>query len=157
MLKDEWLYIYSDGASRGNPGPAGIGGLAKAGDGEVLKEVCEYLGTTTNNVAEYQALIRILEESRSLGYQKIKIRTDSELVANQIKGLYKVKSRNVIPMIAKVRILLERYGEVEVRSIPRNENSECDKLANMAVDAGISGGKEPRPPDNIPETQEGLF
>lgn len=157
MGRDEWLYVYSDGGSRGNPGPAGIGGLAKTGKDEVLVEVCEYIGTATNNVAEYQALIRILEECRGLVYKNIKIRTDSELVANQVKGLYKVKSKNVIPMVARVRSLLEPYREVQVMSIPRNENAECDKLANIAIDGGLRGEKEPRPPDNISETQEGLF
>lgn len=157
MGRDEWLFIFSDGASRGNPGPAGIGGRAKTGDGEVLAEVCEYIGTATNNVAEYQALIRILEESRGLGYGKVRIRTDSELVANQLKGLYKIKSKNVIPMVARARSLLEPYGEVEVRSIPRSENTECDLLANIAIDEGLRGEKDPRPPDNIPEAQEGLF
>lgn len=157
MGRDTWLNVYSDGASRGNPGPAGIGGMAKAENGEVLIEVYEYIGTATNNVAEYQALIRILEECAGLGFERIKIRTDSELVANQVKGLYKVKSKNVIPMVARVRFLLEPYREVQIMSIPRSKNTECDELANIAIDEGLRGEKAPKPPDNIAEKQEGLF
>lgn len=141
--EERWLYVYSDGASRGNPGPAGIGGLAMDQNGDVLVEVREYLGETTNNVAEYQALIRVLEESRGLGYEKIRVRTDSELMANQVTGAFKVKSKDLKPLAARARSILEGYRRVEVEHIPREKNTACDLLANRAIDEGLAGIIEP--------------
>ncbi|MBN2168068.1 MAG: ribonuclease HI family protein [Actinobacteria bacterium] len=151
------MYIYSDGGSRGNPGPAGIGGQAMDGDGHVLAEVCEFLGETTNNVAEYQALIRILEESSRLGFKKISIQTDSELVAFQITGVYKIKSKKLMPLVEKVKSVLEMYEEVKVTAIPREKNTVCDGLANIAIDMGLEGEIEPVFPEYSSGTQDNLF
>jgi ribonuclease HI len=137
------LTVFSDGASRGNPGPAGIGGRAVNGEGEVVAEVCEYLGETTNNVAEYLALITILESVAPLGFQKVRVLTDSVLVAEQVKGGFKVKSPALKPLAGRVRSLLESYREVEVTHVPREKNTECDLLANRAVDEGLAGLREP--------------
>jgi ribonuclease HI len=147
-----WLHLYSDGAARGNPGPAGIGGQAKNSNGRVLLEVREYLGETTNNVAEYHALIRVLEESESLGYDRVKIHADSELVVNQVAGGFKVKSKALRPLVARVKGLLEGYGAVQVEHIPRAKNIECDRLANRAIDEGIAGLRKP-----ILEGEEGAL
>ncbi|MBN1288223.1 MAG: ribonuclease HI family protein [Actinobacteria bacterium] len=151
------MNIYSDGGSRGNPGPAGIGGQAIDEKGRVLAEVCEFLGDATNNVAEYRALIRILEESAGLGFNKISIRTDSELVAYQITGAYRIKSKNLLPLAERVRSLLEKYEDVRVTAIPREENEVSDRLANTAIDMGLEGEIEPISPGHAQGTQGNLF
>lgn len=157
MGKDDWLTIYSDGGSRGNPGPAGIGGQALGESGTVLLEVCEFLGVATNNVAEYQALIRILEESSKLGFLKVRIRTDSELVAYQVTGVYKIKSKKIAPLVERVKALLEPYEEVEVLAVPREENTESDRLANKAIDMGLAGETEPLLNEYTRGKQDNLF
>lgn len=138
-----WLYVCSDGASRGNPGPAGAGGQARDEGGRVLAEVCDFLGVTTNNAAEYHALIRILEESASLGYRRARLRLDSELVVNQLKGGFRVKSKTLLPLLSRARTLLLEFDEVEVDHVPREKNYECDALANRAIDEGLAGAKPP--------------
>lgn len=145
--KAGWLYVYSDGASRGNPGPAGAGGLAKDARGRVLARVSDFLDVRTNNVAEYLALIRILEQSAGLGYRKVRIRLDSELVVNQLAGGFRVKSGNLKPLVARARTLLAAYDEVEVGHVPREKNYECDALANRAIDEWPAGNAEPVPDD----------
>lgn len=147
------LEVYSDGASRGNPGPAGAGGLARDAGGRPVARVFEYLGETTNNVAEYYALIGILEEVKDLGYTRVRVNTDSELVANQVSGGFKVKSAALRPLVARVRGLLEPYSRVEVRHIPREKNYECDALANRAIDEGLAGSRDPV----LPAADDPLF
>jgi ribonuclease HI len=147
------LEIYSDGASRGNPGPAGVGGMARDSHGRPVARIFEYLGETTNNVAEYHALICILEEVKDLGYARVRISTDSELVANQVSGGFKVKSAALRPLVARVRALLEPYSRVEVRHIPREKNYECDALANRAIDEWLAGSRDPV----LPAADDPLF
>lgn len=137
------LLISSDGAARGNPGPAGIGGVARDESGKLIAEVSEYIGNATNNVAEYQALIRILESVENLGYSRIRILTDSELVANQVSGGFKVKNSHLKGLVERVKSLLGKYEDVEIVSVPREENAYCDKLANRAIADGLAG-KIPR-------------
>jgi ribonuclease HI len=137
------ISVYSDGAARGNPGPAGIGGIARDDRGALVVEVSEYLGEVTNNVAEYHALIRVLEECEGRGYESVNVFTDSELVANQVAGGFKVKSRDLKPLNARVRALLEGYRLVQVEHIPREKNIECDRLANRAIDDGLAGRLKP--------------
>jgi ribonuclease HI len=139
----EWLEVRSDGASRGNPGPAGAGGLARDPRGRVLAKVSDYLGVTTSNVAEYHALIRILEESGALGFENVRISLDSKLVVNQVRGGFKVKSEALVPLFARVKTLLSSYRGVEVVHVPREKNTECDALANRAIDDGLAGRKQP--------------
>jgi ribonuclease HI len=139
----EWLRVYSDGASRSNPGPAGVGAQAIDRHGTVVAEVSEFLGRATNNVAEYQALILILEAVRHMGYRRLKVFTDSQLMANQITGGYRVKNQGLKPLAARVKALLDEYRNVEVQYIPRAKNTACDALANKAIDEGLKGLKEP--------------
>lgn len=139
----DWLIVFSDGAARGNPGPAGIGGQARDDKGKVLLEVREFLGETTNNVAEYHALIRVLEAAAGLGYGCVRIYTDSDLLANQVTGGFKVKSESLRPLVARVRSLLEAYRAVQVEHVPREKNTACDRLANRAIDEGLAGLREP--------------
>ncbi len=142
-LPEGCLQVYSDGAARGNPGPAGIGGQARGPDGELLLELHEYLGEATNNVAEYRALIRTLEAAAGLGYRCLEVHTDSELLANQVTGGFKVKSEALKPLAARVKGLFEAYRQVQVEHIPRAKNYECDRLANRAIDEGLAGMLEP--------------
>lgn len=137
------LLVWSDGAARGNPGPAGIGGMAKDEGGKVLALVSEYLGEATNNVAEYHALTAILEAARPLGFDCLRVHTDSVLVAKQVVGGFKVKSPALKPLVGRARALLEQYRKVEVVRIPREKNIECDALANKAVNEGLKGLKVP--------------
>ena len=124
--------IFTDGASKGNPGPAGIGVLIKA-NGKIVCEVSEAIGKTTNNVAEYTALIRGLKEAKELGAESIKVRTDSELLFYQLKGEYKVKHPNMKPLHEEAAGLLKSFQKVECKVVPREENKEADRLATSAL------------------------
>lgn len=123
--------LYCDGASRGNPGEAGIGCVIFLNDDREIK-ISEYVGKTTNNVAEYKALIRGLEEAQKLGVEEIEIFSDSELLVRQIRGIYKVKNKNLIELYGKVKELLGKLKGYELIHINRENNSIADKLAKEA-------------------------
>jgi len=125
-----------DGASRGNPGPAAIGVVVKAGD-HVVREIGEFIGRFTNNVAEYRALIRGLEEAKALGAQAVDVRSDSELLVSQLKREYKVKSPDLSPLYLEANRLLTSFARYTVRRIPRGENAAADALANRALEAAL--------------------
>jgi len=127
------LIISSDGASKGNPGDAGIGVVVTAEDGTVLREIGEYIGCRTNNYAEYAALIRGLAEAAKLGAEAVSVRTDSELLVRQINGLYRVKSPNIKPLHDKVMALLGSFRSYNVSHVYREMNSRADCLANEGV------------------------
>lgn len=126
--------LYADGAARGNPGPAGSGALLLDERGEVLAELSLPLGTATNNVAEYRALILGLEEARKRGIDRILIRMDSQLVVRQMQGLYKIKHPGLRPLALRAGALLAEFAERTIEHIPREENGRADALANRAVD-----------------------
>lgn len=128
------LNIYIDGAARGNPGPAGIGVVITDAKASVVGEIARYIGNTTNNVAEYTALIFGMEEARNLGASELVINTDSELLAKQLGGEYKVKSSALKELYAKVTQILKSFDEARVNQIKREENKGADRLANKAVD-----------------------
>ncbi len=132
------LQLYSDGASRGNPGPAAIGFLLqKEGEQEPLLRQSKFLGQKTNNEAEYLALLGGLEEAAALKNEssfRLEIRMDSELVVKQIKGEYRVKNENLKPLHRKALQLLDSFPDWSIRHIPREENSEADRLANEAFE-----------------------
>lgn len=125
--------IYIDGAARGNPGESGIGILIKE-EGGKSREIKKYLGTRTNNQAEYTALITALEASQDLRNKQIQIYTDSLLLANQMNGIWKVKHPEIAVLNKKARNLLKDFKEVTIRHIPRELNKEADRLANLAID-----------------------
>ena len=135
MSESSMINIYVDGASRGNPGEAGVGVVISTTDGKVLKETGRYLGKTTNNVAEYQALIIALKEAKSLGAEAIKIFADSELMVKQIKGEYKVKSAGLLPLYQEAKALLMEFSRYGIIHINREKNTEADRLANQAIDS----------------------
>jgi ribonuclease HI len=133
------LVIYADGASRGNPGPAGIGVVIEDERGRVRKEVSQFVGRKTNNQAEYMALIQGLQVAAEYQADAIQVRLDSELLVRQLKGEYKVKSPLLKPLRNKVQKLLAGYKVVGIEHIERQYNRAADRLANRAIDAASSG------------------
>ena len=127
--------IYTDGGARGNPGPAAAAGVIIGPDGEVVDEVTDYLGATTNNVAEYKALILTLRRALDLGCTRVAVKMDSELVVKQVAGLYRVKDEKMVPLHAEVRRLLARFESQSVEHVSRSANRHADKLVNAVLDA----------------------
>ena len=130
----ESLTAHVDGAARGNPGPAGIGVVLTDAEGTVVKEIAEPLGRTTNNVAEYTSLIRALEEALVLGCRRIKVITDSELMARQIAGLYAVKASHLRPLFVRAVELLSEFDSATVTHTRRENNKHADRLSNLGAD-----------------------
>ena len=128
------VVIYTDGASRGNPGKAGIGAVIFNSNNEVLREIAEYIGESTNNVAEYKAVIAGLKAGLSLGAKNVRLKADSQLLIRQIQGVYKVKNAGLKPLYKEVLDLLSQYDSYQVEHVPREENSLADKLANDGID-----------------------
>ncbi|MBL8030365.1 MAG: ribonuclease HI family protein [Candidatus Doudnabacteria bacterium] len=136
------LFINTDGGSRGNPGPAGIGAIVKDEKGSILLEIGEFIGETTNNQAEYRALLRALKgvseiadlETSSLD---LEIRMDSELIVRQMQGRYKIKDLGLKPVAEEVLKLCKNFRSVNFSHVPREQNKEADKLVNMALDAAL--------------------
>ncbi len=126
--------INTDGASRGNPGPAAIGATIKDEQGKLLSAISERIGRTTNNQAEYRALIAALREAGRLGANGIDIRLDSELLVRQLTGRYRVKHPALKPLYEETRRLLAGLAGFAITHIPREENAEADRLANAALD-----------------------
>lgn len=131
------MTIYSDGAARGNPGPAGAGAVLMAEDGSLLSEVCRYLGETTNNQAEYRALLLAIEEASSKGATKLAIYADSELMVKQIRGEYRVKNEDLKPLHREIVQRLKTMGSYTIDHVPRERNKAADKLANRAIDEKV--------------------
>ncbi len=131
------VQIFTDGAARGNPGPAGIGVVIR-NDKEVLLEVADYIGTATNNVAEYTALIRGLEEALDMGEHSIEVFADSELMVKQIKGEYRVKNEGLAPLFLNAKSLIKQFRHFSITHVPREENEHADELSNQGIDrAGL--------------------
>jgi ribonuclease HI len=129
------LLIHTDGAARGNPGPAGAGAILRdAESGEVVAEIASFLGVRTNNYAEWTAVALALEEALVLGASHVDLRMDSELVARQIIGRYRVKHPDLKPIHAQVMGLLGQLAGYTVGHIPRELNTEADRLSNVAID-----------------------
>jgi len=128
------LTINVDGGARGNPGPAAIGIVVRGADGEVILEVAETIGETTNNVAEYQALLRGIEAAVKLGGSEVAFINDSELVARQITGAYKVKHPDMKRLHDEAGAALAQLDSWSIRSVPRAQNAAADALVNAALD-----------------------
>jgi ribonuclease HI len=126
--------LRTDGGARGNPGPAGAAFVLEAEDGSVVRSGGRYLGETTNNVAEYEALIWGLETAIDHGVHRLEVCADSELVVRQVNGVYKVKHPNMKPLHARVAALIRRFERVDVRHVRRADNTLADTLANEAMD-----------------------
>ena len=130
----EKVIICTDGAARGNPGPAAIGATIKDEKGNLLAAISRRLGHTTNNQAEYRAVIAALEQAAKLGARHVEVRADSELVVKQINGQYKVKNAAIRPLYQQVVKLTGRFDSFKIGYIPRAKNAEADALANQALD-----------------------
>jgi len=134
------LKLYVDGASRGNPGEAGAGFYLVDEEGNEILRGMRFLGSMTNNAAEYQALILGLRETLGIGGTSIEIYTDSELVAKQVKGIYTVKNKRLRRLYREAVKLLDKFHRSEVISIRREDNREADRLANEAIDGKKARG-----------------
>jgi len=131
--------LYTDGGARGNPGPAAIGGVILGADQQVVKEFSRYLGETTNNQAEYRALIFGLEKIATLSGKhshttEVRSFLDSELIVKQMTGEYKVRDINLKPLHAQVQKLAQRFGRVSFTHVRREKNAHADSLVNQALD-----------------------
>ncbi|HWD77051.1 MAG TPA: ribonuclease HI family protein [Solirubrobacteraceae bacterium] len=129
------LTVHVDGGARGNPGPAAIGVVVTDPDGVVVDELAERIGVATNNVAEYRALLRGLERAAALGAREIALVNDSELVAKQLTGAYKVKHPAMKPLYEQAMSALRGFDRWSIRSVPRAKNAHADALVNQALDA----------------------
>ena len=123
-----------DGASRGNPGPAAYGVVIETADGERLATLAKRLGQTTNNFAEYAALLATLEYALQHRYLRVKAFSDSELLVRQMQGAYKVKSLDLKPLYERARAMVAQLESFDIQHVPREQNREADQLANQALD-----------------------
>jgi len=129
------VVVHVDGGARGNPGPAAAGAVISAPDGEVLDEAAEAIGMATNNVAEYRGLLLGLRRARALGASEVEVVNDSELVAKQVNGTYKVKHADMKPLHAAALQALGGFERWSIRSVPRTQNAGADALVNHALDS----------------------
>ena len=128
--------LYVDGGARGNPGPAGLGVVIFSTTGKKLKEFNKYIGIATNNIAEYNAVIYGLQEALIEKAEEIELCLDSELVAQQLKGEYRVKDSKLKPLFEQALHLISGFKKVDIKHIPREKNKEADKLVNKAINLG---------------------
>ena len=136
MARPQRVVVYVDGGARGNPGPAGIGVVVADDAGNELDRANDFIGVATNNVAEYRALLLGLDRARALGAREVEIVNDSQLVARQLTGEYRVKKEDLRPLHAAALDALGAFDRWSVRSVPREQNEIADELVNEALDAG---------------------
>ena len=129
------MKAFVDGASRGNPGPSGYGVFMTTDSGDCI-EICGFLGTTTNNVAEYSGLLEALKTARDEGASELEIVSDSLLLVNQMLGKYRVKHPNLLPLYQKARMLAGGFDRFSIRHTLRAGNKDADRLANLAIERG---------------------
>ena len=134
MLKNKAV-IYTDGGSRGNPGPSALGIVIEDERGKILEEHSHYLGEATNNQAEYEAIIFALQKAKQLKIRELEIRTDSELIGKQLLGEYKIKDSDLQPLFIKAWNLRLDYDKVDIKVISREQNKKADKLVNQELDS----------------------
>jgi ribonuclease HI len=126
--------LFTDGAARGNPGPAGAGAVIVNPDGHVVAKVGKFLGESTNNVAEYMGLILGLKRAKAMGIKEIEVLSDSELLVKQLAGDYAVKAEHLRPLHDEAQSLMKAFSWIQVRHIPREENAQADLMSNRAID-----------------------
>ncbi len=132
-MSTDKLIIYTDGAARGNPGPAAIGVILKDEKGNIIAAISQRLAPTTNNQAEYLAIIAGLEKAVSLGCRHVSVKSDSELVVKQINGQFKIKNTALRPLYQQVVQLTGKFESFSIAYIPREQNGQADDLANKAL------------------------
>ncbi|HEX5282555.1 MAG TPA: ribonuclease HI family protein [Bryocella sp.] len=143
-----WLIAHCDGGARGNPGPAGYGAVIETESKEKLAELSEFLGTRTNNYAEYSGLLGVLAWALDHGYRRLRVVSDSELMVKQIQGRYKVNSPDLKPLWTEAHSRIAQLEEFQITHALRHKNKDADRLANAAMDRGTGkgpGGKAPAP------------
>ena len=128
------VIVHVNGGARGNPGPAAAASVVSTPAGEVLDEAAELLGSVTNNVAEYRALLLGLARARALGASEVEVVNDSELIAKQVQGAYKVKHEAMKPLHRQALAALREFEKWSIRSVPRAQNADADALVNQALD-----------------------
>lgn len=128
------LRVHSDGAARGNPGPAGAGAVLSTPEGAVVERLGKFLGTQTNNVAEYTALLLGLKRAKALGAREVEVFADSELMIRQLEGRYQVKAPGLKPLFDEAKALLRGFTRVTLQHVPREQNREADEMSNRAID-----------------------
>jgi ribonuclease HI len=126
--------LFTDGAARGNPGPAGAGAVIISPEGHVVAKVGKFLGDETNNVAEYMGLIIGLKRAKAMGIKELDVLADSELMVKQLNGDYAVKAEHLKPLHDEAKALFKAFSEIEIRHIPREENAQADAMSNRAID-----------------------
>ena len=137
-MKTKKYLLYVDGGARGNPGPAGIGVVILDAGNKKVKEIYKYIGEATNNIAEYNALICGLEEALNLSARDIIVHMDSELIAKQLSGEYRVKNADLKELFEKAIEILKGFSSFEIKHIDRSKNKDADKLVNKAINlAGL--------------------
>lgn len=165
LFSESWITAYCDGGSRGNPGPAGFGVFVEGPDGQKLAELSEYLGKTTNNVAEYQALLAALDFALRQGHPRLSVVADSELLVRQIQGRYKVNSPDLRPLYEEARRRIARLDGFRIEHVLRGKNRQADRLANEAMDRGMgrvvkagnpSGGGQKAAAEPPPKSLQGF-
>lgn len=144
--------VNTDGGARGNPGPGGAGVVLRSPDGEVLVRGGCFLGTVTNNVAEYEALLWGLRAARAMGARHLVVRADSELVVRQMRGEYRVKNEGLKPLFVQAQGLRRAFESVDFVHVRREDNAEADALANEAMDGRCLVGDAPEAPGSSAST-----
>src|ERR1700739_440699 len=134
------LIVHVDGGARGNPGPAAAAAVLHTPDGELLLQDAELLGTATNNVAEYRALLLGLARASELGADEVEVIGDSELIAKQVQGIYKVKHEAMKPLHKEAMEALKGFKSWSIKTVPRAQNAAADALVNAALDGAPVGG-----------------
>ena len=129
---DQVLEIYSDGASKGNPGRASIGAVLLL-DGKEVAQVSKSIGIATNNIAEYTALLEALKLAGQMGFTHIEVRADSELMIRQLNGIYKVKNPDIAVLYQQIQILKMDFSSISFKHVRREQNTRADYLANQAL------------------------
>ncbi len=134
VAKHTTLTLFSDGAARGNPGPAGAGAVLKAADGAIVARVGKFLGVQTNNVAEYEGVLIGLQRALDMGVRVVHVRADSLLVISQLRGEWKIKNEGLKPLYEQAKRMLRQFERVTLQHVPRAQNSDADEMSNRAID-----------------------
>ena len=133
------IVAYIDGGARGNPGPAGYGVRVEDDAGALIVEFNGFLGTTTNNVAEYNGLLAALKYAQQHGHRIVRIKSDSELLVKQMRGEYRVKNAGLLPLYQQARSIADSLDRIVFEHVRREQNQDADRLANLAMDDGTAG------------------
>jgi ribonuclease HI len=145
------LIVSTDGAARGNPGPAGVGVVVTDESQRTVASLALGIGPATNNVAEYRASLEGLRLAEEHGARRVLLRSDSRLLIEQLAGRFRVKNPTLIRLHGEVRRRMKAFDQVELQHVPREENVEADRLANLGVDEWLAAeGSDDRPPDPAP-------